>query len=330
MRAPCPQETGRAMNVIIWGGTGSLPAALRAEDVRAKLIASFDAARGRSFTTREEIERFVDTLPFANRGSYRGNTSCVELRDGHEPREFVVFDAGSGIRDFGRHIMHTVKGSCHFHVFISHLHWDYLQGFPFFMPAFIKGNCIDIYGCHQEIEAAFTRQQEPPFFPVPLSYMQASRRFTVLEPGRQYQVGGYRVMAIEQDHPGLSYGYSLEKDGKKIVYATDAEHRELPDDESGPLLDFCRNADLMLFDAQYSLIDAIDTKESWGHSSNMVGVEIAMRADVKHLCLFHNEPTQHDDMLDKTLQNARKYASQYKDTSSLKISLAYDGLDIIV
>ena len=316
------------MKIIIWGATGSLPAALRAEDVRAKIIASLDAAQGRSFTTRQEIERFVDSLPFADRGTYGGNTSCVELRDGGEAREFVVFDAGSGLRDFGRHIMQTVKGPCHFHLFISHLHWDHLQGFPFFIPAFVEGNSIDIYGCHQDIEAAFTRQQEPPFFPVPLSYMQASRRFTVLEPGRQYTVGGYRVRAMEQDHPGRSYGYSLEKDGKKIVYATDAEYREVPDGESGPVLDFCRNADLLLFDAQYSLIDAIDTKESWGHSSNMVGVEIAMRAQVKHLCLFHNEPTQHDYMLDKTLYDTRKYAALYDETSPMKISLAYDGLEI--
>ena len=158
--------------------------------------------------------------------------------------------------------------------------------------------------------------------------MQAEKRFTALEQGREYSIAGFKVKAIAQDHPGGSYGYSVEKDGKKIVYSTDSEHRERPNYDQSPLVEFFRNADLLVFDAQYSLIDSIDSKESWGHSSNMVGVEIAERAGIKHLCLFHSEPTHDDAILDKTLRDAEKYAAMYADPYTLKITLAYDGLEI--
>lgn len=315
------------MKVVIWGGTGSLPSTMLSAVIRDKICRALEAAHGKKFSGRKDIEHFVDTLPFHCRGTYGGNTSCVEIRNGEET---ILLDAGSGIRDFGRYIMQSDKRPSRFHLFMSHLHWDHLQGFPFFIPAFVKGNIISIYGCHRELKSAFINQQAPLYFPVDLDYMKAEKRFIVLEPGKTYDIAGYRVTAITQDHPGDSYGYCFERDGKKIVYSTDSEHRERPHYDQSPLVELSRDADLLIFDAQYSLMDSIDAKESWGHSSNMVGVEIAVRSNVQHLCLFHSEPTHDDETLDKTLQAAEKYAALYADASALKISLAYDGLEIDV
>lgn len=316
------------MKVIIWGGTGSLPATMRTEQIRDKICRALESAQGYNLNTRDSIEHFVDIkLPFTLKSTYGGNTSCVEIRDGDE---YMLLDAGSGIRDFGRYVVRSGKHPCHFHILISHLHWDHLHGFPFFTPGFMSGNRIDFYGCHTDLKAAFTQQQASPYFPVTIDYMKAEKNFTVLDPGKEYEIAGFRVTAIAQDHPGTSYGYILEKDGKKIVYSTDSEHRERPHYEQSPLCELSRNADILIFDAQYSLIDSIDAKESWGHSSNMVGVEIAVRSNVKHLCLFHSEPTHDDETLDKTLHDAAKYAAMYGDSYPLKISLAYDGLEIDV
>ena len=127
-------------------------------------------------------ERFIDAaLPFAVKGSYAGNTSCVQI-DGSD--EYVLCDAGSGLRDFGNEIMRGGKaGHGIFHIFLSHLHWDHVQGFPFFAPAYVPGNIVNIYSCHPGADEAFRRQQESPFFPVPLSALGAAIRFHQLIAG---------------------------------------------------------------------------------------------------------------------------------------------------
>lgn len=215
-----------------------------------------------------------------------------------------------------------------FNLFISHPHWDHIQGFPFFVPAFVPGNVVNVFGCHESLPDVLRAQQETPFFPVPLAAMRAQINVRVLEPGREYDLAGHRVTAIRQNHPGGSYGYCFRRDGKKLVYSTDAEHTKDSEAEGYPFLDFFRDADLLIFDAQYKLLDAIHVKENWGHSSNMLGVELAVWAGVKRLCLFHNEHTCDDTELDRFLEETRKYLHLYAGDSPLAIDLAYDGLEI--
>ena len=315
------------MKVCFWGARGSLPVSVTAKQVRSKVFAAVKEAAKYDFRSDADIERFIDEkLPFAVRGSYGGNTSCIEIKSGDE---YIICDAGTGLRDFGNYMMGSgCGGNGIYNIFISHLHWDHIQGFPFFIPAFIPGNRINIYGCHHELEAAFQNQQKSPSFPVPLDYMQADKKFIVLETGREYRIAGLRVKCIKQNHPGDSYGYCFEGEGKKIVYATDSEHREDVWDNEQPVLNFSRNADLLIFDAQYSFLESADTKESWGHSSNILGVELSVAADVKHLCLFHNEPACNDETLDAFLQDTRNYLKIHSDTSPLKIDLAFDGFEV--
>ena len=316
------------MKVIVWGSTGSLPAPLTTDALRKKIVSAIAAAQGRKFQSRDSIEHFVrDELPFTATGTYNGNTSCVELRSGNE---YVLLDAGSGLRDFGHYAFHNISMPARFHIFFSHLHWDHIQGLPFFLPAFFKGNRIDFYGGHADTEQAITIQQQPPFFPVTFDYMQAEKHFHHLQTAGSQMIAGYKVSVIEQDHPGGSYGYCFERDGKKIVYSTDSEHRDEKETSYTGLIEFARDADLLIFDAQYSLLEAIGDKASWGHSSNVIGVEIAVKARVKHLCLFHSEHTHDDETLEKIYQGARQYASFTLQSESFipEISMAYDGLEI--
>jgi ribonuclease BN (tRNA processing enzyme) len=136
------------------------------------------------------------------------------------------------------------------------------------------------------------------------------------------------VKCIKQNHPGDSYGYCFEREGKKIVYATDSEHREDVWDNEQPVLNFFRNADLLIFDAQYSFLESAHTKESWGLSSNILGVELSVSTDVKHLFLFHDEPACNGETLDAFLQVTRNYLKINSDTSPLKTDLAFDGFDV--
>ncbi|OQY60516.1 MAG: hypothetical protein B6245_01025 [Desulfobacteraceae bacterium 4572_88] len=313
------------MKAVFWGTRGSLPASMKAETIKSKIFKAIEAAGDHQLKTKEKIEHFIETqLPFSVRGGYGTNTSCVEIRDRDE---YIIFDCGTGLRDFGNHIMKTGKIPARFHIFMSHVHWDHVCGFPFFVPAFIKGNRVNFYGFH-DLEQVFVSQQEPPCFPVPLSYMQADIRFMKLDPEKEYELAGFRIRALEQHHPQVSYGYRFEKDGKTIVYSSDSEHKEASNQDDYPFLKFFSDADLLIFDTQYSLMEGIYTKEDWGHSSNMLGVELAVRSKVKHLCMFHSEPTHDDETLDRIFGETVKYLSIFDKDCPLKISMAYDGLEV--
>jgi phosphoribosyl 1,2-cyclic phosphodiesterase len=318
------------MQVHFWGTRGSLPAPLTHAELRTKLRRVLQAARGKDLATDREIARFLQTLPFSVRATYGGNTSCIEIRGG---TEYVLCDAGTGIRDFSRYVLQTAASGRKpagnvFHLFLSHPHWDHIQGFPFFTPAYFPGTRITIYGCHDRLRETFAGQQNAPYFPVPLEAMQAQIQFVQLEPGQEYTVGGLNVRATGQCHPGGSYGYRFPRGGKTLVYATDSEHKQ----NAVPLLEdvvkFFAGADVLIFDAQYTHAEAIDVKENWGHSSNLMAVELAVRAGVRRLCLFHHEHTYGDDMLEQFLKETRQYIKIYDQASSLRVEMAYDGLDI--
>lgn len=321
------------MLVRFWGTRGSLPAPLNYRAVRAKIHEALLAARGRSLDGAEAIDLFIDrTLPFSVGGTYGGNTGCVEIVTGGD--EYVLCDMGTGAREFGNSILakYGPARKNRFDVFMSHLHWDHVMGFPFFTPAYIPGNIIRIHGCHQVMREAFERQQSNPSFPVDFRTLGATIEFVELEPGRTYDIDGLSVQAIAQRHGGDSYGYRFSKDGRTLVYSTDSEHKFETLDENYPFIEFFRNADLLIFDAQYSLADQISMKEDWGHSSNMIGVELAQLADVKHLVMYHHEPSNDDRTLEKILAETRRYEeiSRPEQKQRLTITSAYDGLEIVL
>jgi phosphoribosyl 1,2-cyclic phosphodiesterase len=319
------------MLVRFWGTRGSLPAPLNHRSVRSKIRAALSAANGRRFETDTDLDQFIDReLPFPVRATFGGNTSCVELATGGE--DYVLCDLGSGVREFGNALLlkHGPSRRNRFHVFMSHLHWDHIMGFPFFTPAYIPGNVIKIYSCHKVTRDALRQQQSAPCFPVDFRALGATIEFVELEPDRGYDIAGLKVRAILQNHAGDSYGYRFERDGKSVIYSTDNEHKFAALDETYPFIPFFRDADLLIFDAMYSLAEAISVKEDWGHSSNIVGVELAQYAGVKHLVMFHHEPVYSDETIEKVLGETRRYEEISRSGETLRVSTAYDGLEIEV
>jgi len=258
-----------------------------------------------------------------------GNTACLELRFGPE-RRLVIVDAGTGIRELGNELMKTdlPKGPIKTVLLLTHTHWDHIMGFPFFVPAYIPGNLIRIYSCHDKLEQAIRGQNAAPCFPVDFSALRATIEFVHLTPGRPYPIGGATVTGRAQLHGDDSYGYRIEKDGRSVVYTTDSEHKMEDAAEVHGFVDFLRRADLVIFDAMYSLADAMSLKEDWGHSSNVVGVELCQMAGVRHLCMFHHEPAFDDQAIDAVLADTRRLEEITRAGNALTITAAYDGMEI--
>jgi phosphoribosyl 1,2-cyclic phosphodiesterase len=325
------------MYVHFWGTRASLPASISADVIGRKVIQAIETANSHIFVDRKEIERFVgQELPFTVKGGYGNNTPCVEIGGGDE---FIICDAGTGLRELGNIHSRLVeegvrKPNAVFNIFISHLHWGHIQGFPFFAPALEAGNKIRVFGFHQGMEDAFTHQQSSPYFPVPLKNMKADIQFITLTEGKEYEIGGFKVKGIKQPHPSNSYGYRFEKNGNAIVYSTDAEHKTSWDpstrSDDYPFVGFFKDADLLIFDAQYEWLEAVQSKDDWGHSSYIAAVELSVKAGVKHLCLFHSESTYDDDRLEMMLSDARDYLTVHNEGKShpMKIDLAYDGMAV--
>jgi len=314
--------------IRFWGTRGSLPVSLTAEEVRRKIVAALRGASGRAFASNHDIEAYVNGLDMAVAGTYGGHTSCVQLDTGGP--DYVVCDLGSGVRPFGQAVEARRRSASAqtFHIFLSHVHWDHIMGLPFFRPAYIPGNRIHFYGGHPDLEAALRRQQDPPSFPVDFSVLQADIDFTCLEPGRRYDIAGMSVTAKLQCHAGNSYAYRFEAGGRSVVYTTDSEHKLVDPAETEGFVEFFRDADVVIFDAMYSLAEVTSVKADWGHSSNIIGVELCQLAGARHLCLFHHEPVFDDAAIEALLTETRRLEEITRGDAPLRISAAYDGLEI--
>jgi phosphoribosyl 1,2-cyclic phosphodiesterase len=235
---------------------------------------------------------------------YGGNTSCVEMQVG---RERLIFDGGTGLRILGQSLMaeNPVKA----HLFFTHSHWDHIQGFPFFIPAFIKGNTFKIYAVPSPNGATMKQrlhdQMLHPNFPVPLQIMQADLEFYSLEMGETINCGDVTVETRPLNHPGEAVGYRVSWQGLSAAYITDTEH--FPDRLDDNVLALAQQADVMIIDATYTDEEYNDPKYSkvgWGHSTWQEAIKIAKAAQVKHLVLFHHDPAHNDDFLDRIGEQA--------------------------
>lgn len=313
------------MRIRFWGTRGSIPTSMNADHLREKIGAAVKAV----IEAGGDPDSAIDALPFNMRGTYGGESSCVQIETGSD--EYVVCDMGSGARRLALHALgkHGPGAPQIYNIFQSHVHWDHIMGFPFFIPAFIPGNVIRIHGCHDVLEMAYRRQQDNPSFPVPFEFLGATIEFVKLEAEQTYEIAGTKVTPFRQLHAGDSFGYRFEKDGKVAVYSTDSEHKLEDQEETDYFIRYFRDADAVVFDSMYSLADATSLKEDWGHSSNMVGVELCQMAGVKMLCMFHHEPVYSDAQIDQVLAETRRFEEISRgDGPPLAVIASYDGLEI--
>ncbi|MEZ4659298.1 MAG: AAA family ATPase [Caldilineaceae bacterium] len=313
------------MQVTIWGARGSIPTPLLPEQVEQKIIQAITKMPALDTTDAEAVTRYVRALPPLQRGTAGGNTTCIQIQAG--PTTMVV-DAGSGIRELAQELM---KGPCGqgkgaIHLFFSHPHWDHIQGFPFFLPAYVPGNRIRIYSVH-DLRSALIEQQRSIYFPVLFSEMAATIEYVQIDVDKPFTVGDVTVRAICNVHPGKAYSLRFDDRHNSFVVANDAEYKELTDASVQPFINFCRDADALLFDAQFTLNEVWD-KEDWGHSSALIGVDLARAAGVKKLLLAHHNPYISDQQLEEAVEDALQYQEQRSGLPRCEVVVAYEGLTL--
>ncbi len=302
-------------------------------DLQDKIKAALLNAVGVDLTDREAIDRYVERLPPFIASTAGGNTSCLEVRVGNE---ILILDCGSGLRSLGNELMKESfgKGQGKAHIFITHTHWDHVQGLPFFNPMYVPGNQFHFHSPYPDLQARFEDQQREVYFPVTLDYMRGTRTWEVLDPDQRVMIDGVEVSLARLSHPGGAYAYRFCFENKILVYATDGEYHRMDTDSTARYVEFFRDADLLVFDSQYSFEQAIDEKRDWGHSTPKMGAELAFRAGVKRLALTHHDPVATDEALWASVDEAyhhlvfRSRGARLNIDNLAHVVLAREGLTI--
>lgn len=247
------------------------------------------------------------SLPVSGKAydKYGGDTTCLEIRS--KQGDIIVVDAGSGIRALGNKL--TKEKVKKFDLLFTHAHWDHILGFPFFHLAYQKGVEITIRGCpfnmasYREILRGL---MSPPYFPVGLEAFRAKLKFSNINQ-RAFHIGSLRIRPIYISHPNGGLGFRFEEDGKSFVFLTDNELDYVHDLglEFGAYVDFCKNADLLIHDAEFTDSD-YKFYRLFGHSKYTDAVNLAIEADVKRLGLFHLNRERTDTRVDKIVEDSRQ------------------------
>lgn len=252
---------------------------------------------------------------------YGGNTPCVELQVGGKR---LIFDGGTGLRVLGKYLCKEQPVEAH--LFFTHTHWDRIQGFPFFIPAFIKGNCFHIYGAMgpngASIKQRLCEQMLRPNFPVPLQVMRSDLKFNDISPGSVISLDDITIETISLNRPNSALGYRVTWNGRSVVYATDTEHSSDHLDQS--LLYLAHQADLLIYDACYADHAYFDCEAALNNATAPwnSGIEVAIAANVGQVIMFHHDPAHDDDYLDQVEREVQ--------TKSSNVLLAREGMVINV
>jgi phosphoribosyl 1,2-cyclic phosphodiesterase len=259
--------------------------------------------------------------PQAENMRYGGNTSCVEVRVGEQ---LYIFDCGTGFRVLGQQLQDEFgekKLPLSAHVFVSHFHWDHIQGIPFFRPLYDRADSQFLFHCSsrtRSLKQVMDEQMASPYFPVNLSQMQAQQKFYDIDSGRLNLENGVQIQTSWLNHPQGCMGFRMETKDGVLVYATDNEPGDAAFDKSVRKL--AEGADVLIYDAQYLPEEYAAEKRGWGHSHWREAVNVVMESGAKELVLFHHDPDHTDVVIDKIVHDARNYYP--------KVRAAAEGMEI--
>jgi phosphoribosyl 1,2-cyclic phosphodiesterase len=278
--------------------------------------------------------------------NYGGNTSCVEIRSGGD---IIILDAGTGIRKLGLALVEEFHDRpINLNVLISHTHWDHIQGFPFFPPAYNLKNKVTIYGfegARQGLQSTLSSQMESPYFPITMQQMPGAITICELKE-TSFHVGAVEVKAHFLNHPGVCIGYRLFTPGGSISYLPDVElfqqlrtrwknsaslmqpeEFDSVPEENQAALAFIRDSEVLILDSQYDA-EEYEQHIGWGHSCFEDAVTFAMQAGVRRLVLFHHDPEHTDEQISRMVARARAMAARHH--SPLLVEAAREGREVLL
>lgn len=342
------------MEIKFWGVRGSIPSPWHSQDIKWRLREVLTAAAEARLSDVTDVDVFMSTLPDHLIKLIGGNTACVEVTHGPDR---LILDMGSGLKMLGADIsqrsaftekelyMAIEAGQqlstyekefsgapgLSLNILSSHIHWDHIQGFPFFAPAFRAGNKISVFGADggKLARALEIQQSAPSLFPIALEDMGADIECLSFPVGSTLNFGGLAVSALALPHPGGSLGYRIEAGGLSLVYATDYEFPNSDSPEAEEFIAFIRGADMLISDTQYTYLEGV-AREGWGHSTSFGAIDLAMKAGVKSFYLFHHDPEHTDAKLLDNLGKTRAYYLMMSQKGPMLIDLAREGRTVTI
>lgn len=321
------------MDVKFWGTRGSLPQGTSNAEFTALVSDAIERAAQLGIRTTRTFKLALESGQLGTPLSYGGNTTCTEISHGDR---FFFVDMGSGLREAGS--FHMAKGRKEYHIFLTHMHWDHIMGLPFFVPVHVPGCKIKIYHIHRNAPEYVRINFNGINFPLTNEQLGGSIEFEQLKLYEPKSFGDLTVTPFSLDHPGGSFGYRFDADGKSVVVGVDGEFKRVSPQELGKDLPYYQNLDLLVFDAQYEITE-LASRFDWGHSSPAIGVDLALREGIRRVAFTHHDPWSTPKKLGKMLSDAQKHMKKHLTSypevwknlgtpEGPELFNAYDGLTV--
>lgn len=280
-------------------------------------------------------------VPGPNTARYGGNTTCIEIRT--DDNELIILDGGSGIFPLAQTLLGEMPVTAN--VFVTHSHWDHIQGLPFFIPIFIPGNRLRLHGAYdfvsgRGVEQVMDVQLQYSFFPIREAEMKASIEYFTLSPGQVVQLGSATVTAVLLNHPVINFGYRIDANGKSVFFTGDhepyyniydpadesfQEYQALIEEKEQSIVEVLSGVDVLIADTSYT-VEEYPAKQGWGHGTYDSAIALAKKAGAKILYCTHHEPTRSDAALEQEFDKV--LARHLRQQGDPEYRLAREGEEI--